>query len=723
MIYQGKTIHCDWREPGIAEVVFDAPGSVNKLDRETLQALREVVDVLKGQPELRGVLFSSGKSGFIVGADVTEFPVLLAMPAETLDQWLREANGIFNAIEDLPVPTLAAVNGVAFGGGMELCLACDLRLAATDARLALPETKLGIIPGFGGTTRLPRLIGADNAIEWIAGGEPSNAQAALKVGAVDAVCAPEALRETALKMLHQAIDGRLDWQAHRRRKQGPLLLAPVEAKMAFETARAVIFGKAGKHYPAPFKAVDVIEQAAAMDRDEALDVERAGFLEVAHTPVAENLVTVFLNDQWVKKKARTMASAATAAQRIGVLGAGIMGGGIAYQAASKGIAVAMKDIREAALTHGMDEAARLFSKQIERGRIDVEGMARALARITPTLHDADVADASVVIEAVVENPKVKDSVLREIEAQLDEQAVLTSNTSTISIDYLARNLARPERFCGMHFFNPVYRMPLVEVIRGAKTSDETVAAVVALALALGKSPIVVNDCPGFYVNRVLFPYFRGFNLLLRDGADFRQVDRVMEGFGWPMGPAWLLDVVGLDTAYHAAAVMAQGFPDRMANDFESPLEALYKAERYGQKNNAGFYRYETDRKGKPKKVFDDTVEALLRPVCAEPKAFANEEIVERMMLPMIIEVVRCLEDGIVASPSEADMGLILGLGFPPFRGGALKYADSIGLAKLVERAENYAHLGKAYQPTARMRAMAKAGERFYPAASRKGGEA
>ncbi len=721
MIYRGKSIHCEWLDDGLAELVFEAEGSVNKFDEATLAEFRATVDALRQAEGLRGVLVSSAKSGFIVGADVTEFPLKLAQPIAKLDAWLKRTNRIFNDFEDLPAPTVAAVNGVALGGGMEMCLACDFRVASDKASLGLPETRLGIIPGFGGSTRLPRLIGADNAIEWIAGGTANSPRDALKVGAVDALASADELREVALRMLREAAAGKLDWRARRQRKQRPLMLQPVDAKMAFETSRAVIFSKAGKHYPAPFKAVDVIEAAAGMDRDEALDVERKGFVEVATTPVAENMVTLFLNDQWLKKKAKAAVSAAPGVRKMAVLGAGIMGGGVAYQAASKGLTVVMKDIREQALTHGMEEAARLLGKQIRRGKIDVAEMARALMRIRPTLHSAELADAQVVVEAVVENPKVKDAVLRETESLLDEQAFLTTNTSTISIDLLARNLQRPERFCGMHFFNPVYKMPLVEVIRGSRTSDETVAAIVALAVALGKSPIVVNDCPGFYVNRVLFPYFRGFNLLLRDGADFRRVDRVMEDFGWPMGPAWLLDVVGLDTAHHAAGVMAEGFPDRMANDFRSALDVLFEQQRYGQKSGAGFYRYEQDRKGRLQKVEDPDVAEILAPAAASPAEFSSEEIVDRMMLPMIFEVARCLEDDIVASVAEADMGLVYGLGFPAFRGGILKYADSIGPAELIARAGRYQSLGKAYDPPERIRDMAKRGATFYPVVS-KGGE-
>ncbi|WP_231878808.1 3-hydroxyacyl-CoA dehydrogenase NAD-binding domain-containing protein, partial [Oleiphilus sp. HI0125] len=291
--------------------------------------------------------------------------------------------------------------------------------------------------------------------------------------------------------------------------------------------------------------------------------------------------------------------------------------------------------------------------------------------------------------------------------------ILTSNTSTISIDLLAKNLKRPENFCGMHFFNPVHMMPLVEVIRGEKTSEETIATTVAYAQAMGKTPVVVNDCPGFLVNRILFPYFGGFAALMRDGADFQRVDKIMEKFGWPMGPAYLLDVVGMDTANHGGEVMAEGYPDRMGKDFKTAIDVMFEAGRFGQKNDKGFYAYELDRKGKQKKVVDESVYDMIKPVVASSNEFTDEEIIERMMVPLCIETVRCLEDGIVDTAAEADMGLIFGIGFPPFRGGALRYIDSIGIEEFNKIADKYADLGALYTPTEGMREMAKTGKKFF----------
>ena len=715
MIYQGESISCDWVEPGIAEMRFDAKnGSINKFDRTTINEFRDIVDALQNQQDLKGVIVSSGKDVFIVGADITEFVAMFAAPEDELRSWIKQANDIFCDFEDLPVPTIAAINGIAFGGGMEMCLSCDLRVASHHASLGVPETKLGLIPGFGGTTRLPRVMGADNAIEWIAGGAPSKPSAALKIGAIDAETTPENLSAVALEMISKAIEGKINWQKRRQQKKGPLLLNQIDATMAFSTAKAFIFGKAGKHYPAPIAAVDVIEKAAGMERDEALAVEAEAFIKLAKTSASQSLIQLFLNDQLLKRNAKIATKKASKIDRAAVLGAGIMGGGICFQSASKGTPVVMKDINQAALDLGLNEASKLLNKQVSRGKITPMQMAKVLAAITPTLHYADVEEADVVIEAVVENPKVKDTVLQETEAVIKKDAILCSNTSTISINLLSRHLKRPEQFCGMHFFNPVHRMPLVEVIRGDKTSEETIATVVAYASAMGKSPIVVNDCPGFFVNRVLFPYFNGFSMLLRDGADFRVIDKVMEGFGWPMGPAYLLDVVGMDTGHHANEVMAEGYPDRMSSDFKTAIDVMYEAKRYGQKTGSGFYKYEEDKKGRPKKLVDEKVFELIQPVCADSKEFEKQDIINRMMLPMILETVRCLEEKIIATAAEADMGLVYGLGFPPFRGGALKYADTMGIDKLVKIADSYKHLGKAYEPTEGLRKMAENGESFYP---------
>lgn len=373
----------------------------------------------------------------------------------------------------------------------------------------------------------------------------------------------------------------------------------------------------------------------------------------------------------------------------------------------------MKDIQTKQLDLGMNEAGKLLSKEVERGKSTPAKMAQTLSHIRPTLNYGDFGEVDIVIEAVVENPTIKEAVLSEVEGLVKQDAILASNTSTISITRLAHALKRPENFVGMHFFNPVHRMPLVEVIRGEKTSDTAIATTVALAQKMGKTPIVVNDCPGFLVNRVLFPYFGAFDLLVKEGADFVSIDKTMEKFGWPMGPAYLLDVVGMDTGVHAAKVMAEGFPDRMKPDYKGATQLMFEHERLGQKNGVGFYQYETDKRGKPKKIADSTTYELLNLVQTDHQEFDEQEIIDRMMIAFCNETVRCLEDDIVASPAEADMAMIMGVGFPPFRGGPCRYIDQIGVANYVALCDKYAHLGKAYEAPAKLRDMAQNGETFY----------
>jgi len=715
MIYSGKAITVQMQDNGIAELCFDLEGeSVNKFNALTTNELQEATAAIAASSDVKGVLVTSGKGVFIVGADISEFGSNFTAEPEELAAGILKTNlEIFNRFEDLNVPTVAAINGIALGGGLEMCLICDYRVMSTKAKIGLPETKLGIVPGFGGTVRLPRIIGSDNAVEWIAAGKDQRADKALAAGAVDAVVEPEKLKEAGIDLLNRCIAGEFDYKAKRQEKLEPLLLNDMEAMVSFETAKAFIAGQAGKHYPAPLTAVKIIQKAAKMGRDDALAEEAKGFAKLAKTLVARNLVGLFMGDQDVAKSGKTWAAKSTPVSKAAVLGAGIMGGGIAYQSASTGTPIMMKDIAQSGLDLGLSEASSLLAKKVARGRMKPAKMAEVLTAIDATLSYENFDSVDLVVEAVVENPKVKRAVLAEVEDSIREDAILTSNTSTISINHLAEALKRPENFCGMHFFNPVHKMPLVEVIRGEKTSDEAIARTVAYALAMGKKPVVVNDCPGFLVNRILSPYMGAFMGLVKQGVDFVAIDKAMEKFGMPMGPAYLCDVVGIDTGVHAGAVMTEGFPERMARDFKTSSEVLFEADRYGQKNGKGYYSYELDKKGRPKKVVDEAVYTMLAPVCDERKELSAEEIVDCLMIPLCLEAVRCLEENIAASATDIDMSLIYGIGFPPFRGGALHYIDDMGVAEFVARADKYADMGPLYKATDRLRDMAAKGESFF----------
>ncbi|MFT5451335.1 MAG: 3-hydroxyacyl-CoA dehydrogenase/enoyl-CoA hydratase/3-hydroxybutyryl-CoA epimerase, partial [Enterobacterales bacterium] len=422
MLFEGQSISCKMLDDGIAEFCFNSQTeSINKFDQTTFAEFRKVVDILQASTELKGVIVTSNKNVFIVGADITEFLTLFESTEQQLQEWLKEANSIFNGFEDLAVPTAAAINGIALGGGLEMCLCCDFRIASDTGLVGVPETQLGLIPGFGGTTRLPRLIGSDNAVEWISTGKHYKASAAMKVGVIDAVVSNDNLRQSAIDTLKQAIAGDLDWQSRREQRKSPLQLSTNEALMSFSTCKAMVYAKAGRNYPAPMTAIDVIEKSATLSRDEALLIEHAGFAKLAKTSAAKSLIGLFLNDQYLKKSAKIASKTADQAiSKAAVLGAGIMGGGIAYQSAVKGIPIVMKDIRVEALDLGMDTASKILNKGVSLGKVTVPKMIETLSRIKPTLEYDDIQGSDIIIEAVIENPAIKDSVLQEVEALIDE---------------------------------------------------------------------------------------------------------------------------------------------------------------------------------------------------------------------------------------------------------------------------------------------------------------
>jgi 3-hydroxyacyl-CoA dehydrogenase/enoyl-CoA hydratase/3-hydroxybutyryl-CoA epimerase/enoyl-CoA isomerase len=687
---------------------------VNKLDALTFDELRRALDAIKATPAIQGVLITSAKDNFIVGADIFEFTRVFKQPEAAITAFVAGNSAIITALDDLPVPTVAAINGLALGGGFEVALAADYRVMSGTAKIGFPEISLGLFPGYGGTVRLPRLTGLAASAEWIISGAQQNSGRALQEGAVDAVAAPDILRIAALAMLTKAIEGGDDWQGRRTRMKESLGVAKEEAASLLATAKAQAV-KALPHLPAAHFAVDLLEKASGLDRDAALTLEAETFAKAAKTQAADSLVAIFVNEQAVKKSIRLYAKDAPPVRRAAVAGAGIMGGGIAYQSASRGIPIVMKDISAGALDLGMSEARKLLAKAVETGRLTQDKADAIIGSITPSLTYKGFDKVDVVIEAVVENIAVKQTVLREIEAVASPTAILTSNTSSLLIGALTETLRRPENFLGMHFFNPVPKMPLVEVVRGPKTSPQAIAAVTGYAAAMGKTPIVVEDCPGFVVNRVLTPYLIAFLRLVHDGAGYKEIDQAVEAFGWPMGPAYLIDVIGMDISRHVVEIVSAGFAPRMDVGFETAIEILLRAGRLGQKNGHGFYKYQNDSKGRSRKEIDPDTERLL--AVGQPNGkigFGEEEILARMMLPLILEAARCVEDGIAASPGDVDMCLILGLGLPRYLGGALKYADYLGLKTVVESSDKRESLGPIYRPSEHLRAMATGGQVFYP---------
>ncbi len=716
MLFEGQTIKIDTHGGGLAELRFErGVEAVNKLDALAFGELRRAIDAIAATPAIQGVLITSAKDNFIVGADIFEFTHVFKRPEKDIAAFVGANSGIITALSDLPVPTVAAINGLALGGGLEVALAADYRVMSSTAKIGFPEITLGLFPGYGGTVRLPRLAGLGRSAEWVISGAQQSSERAPQTGAVDAIALPQDLRAAALAMLRTAIEGKADWQGRRSRMKQSLGLAKNEAASLLANARAQA-AKALPHLPAAHFAVELLEKASGLNRDAALALEAETFARVAKTQAADSLVAIFVNEQAIKKTIRRYAKNMAPVRKAAVAGAGIMGGGIAYQSASHGVPIFMKDIAASALGLGMSEARNLLAKAVESGRLTQDKADAVIGSITPSLIYKGFGDADVVVEAVAENLAVKQAVLRDIEGVVSPNAILASNTSSLRIDDLAKTLRRPENFLGMHFFNPVPKMPLVEVVRGAKTSAQAIATITGYAAAMGKTPIVVEDCPGFAVNRTLTPYLIAFLRLVRDGADFVKIDKAMEAFGWPMGPACLIDVIGMDISHRVVEAISAGFAPRMDVPFETALQILLHEGRLGQKNGHGFYKYESDSKGHSRKDIDPDTERLVAQGQANGKAsIGDEEIVPRMMLPLILEAARCVEGGIAASPGDMDMCLILGLGLPRYLGGALKYADYLGLRNVVERADVLAGLGPIYRPSERLRAMAAAGEVFYPA--------
>lgn len=700
----------------IIELIFDSDNDpVNRLSKDALTDLEKCISVLEKEENVEGLIIRSNKKLFSAGANVKEFQEMFSLGEKRIKEYLSWSHSIYNRIEDLPYPKVALVHGTVAGGAVELTLLADYRLAASDTVISMPEVKLGIFPAWGGITRLPRIIGLDTAISWLTTGKNFRAPEALKAHIIDGILNNnEAAKDEAIALLSSAINNKLDWKSRYNEKQSPLTLNKYELNLSLNVSRGMIAKVAGPNYPAPRHILNTLEEAAYLTRDEALKVEINNLVAcVQDNNVSDALVNVFLSDLAVKSIAKSYIKAPCDIENIGVIGAGIMGGGIAYVSSSRNMGVVLKDINATGLKVGLSEANLLFAKQVERGKMSPLDMGNALNHIVPTLHNNALENTDLIIEAVVENPEVKKKVLSELES-VAPKALLASNTSTLMISGLASSLKKPENFCGIHFFNPVHKMPLVEVIRGKETSDETISKAVSYVLKLKKTPIVINDCAGFLVNRCLTPYFLAFNQLLVDGAQISQIDKVMsKGFGWPMGPALLLDVIGIDTAAHCVDVMSKAFPSRHAKPKINLIEQLCSQGFLGQKSGEGFYLHQRDPKGRMKPAPRQATTDLLKAECAPQRDFTDEEIQLRMMLPMMFEVVRCLEEGIVGTPAEADIAFIYGTGFPPFRGGLLYYMDRYGLGNLVSKAQQFEHLGPLYQIPRELIDRAESNRPFY----------
>jgi 3-hydroxyacyl-CoA dehydrogenase/enoyl-CoA hydratase/3-hydroxybutyryl-CoA epimerase/3-hydroxyacyl-CoA dehydrogenase/enoyl-CoA hydratase/3-hydroxybutyryl-CoA epimerase/enoyl-CoA isomerase len=597
--WKGTALRLELIEGDIALVTFDQPGGrANTLGQATLAELEQLLAHLQRRSDVRGLIFRSGKPGmFIAGADLREMGSRERGP-DAMRQTIQRGLALYNGFEALPYPTVAAIEGACMGGGLELALSLDYRIASTHPKtdIGLPETKIGLIPGWGGTQRLSRLIGPALAAELICAGEAVHAQRAFQLGIVADAVPSERLQEEAVQLLRWAQETG-QWQAARQKKRQPVGLSEEEASFLFAVARAQVLAKTKGQLPAPPAALDAIAKGCNLPLEDGLKAETEAFLTVGGGPVSRNLIAVFFMTQRLQKDPGVADSAVKPkpVEKVGVIGAGLMGSGIAGAHVRRGLPVVMLDTAPGQLEKGVAAITKVVQSRIDIGRATPADLLAALGRLSTAAALNTLADRDVVIEAVVENEGGKTQLYRDLQPILKPDAILASNTSTISITRMAAATARPENFAGLHFFNPVDRMQLVEVIRGERTSDTTVATLVALTKGIGKTPIVVRDCPGFLVNRILIPYMNETLLMLEEGADPRALDKAAVAFGMPMGPITLHDVVGLDTALYAGRVLETAFADRVPKT--RIIGELVQAGRLGQKSGAGFYSYAKGSRG------------------------------------------------------------------------------------------------------------------------------
>jgi 3-hydroxyacyl-CoA dehydrogenase/enoyl-CoA hydratase/3-hydroxybutyryl-CoA epimerase len=689
---------------GLATLTFDLPGKrVNVFTREALEELDTLLAELPRRQDIGVLVLLSGKSdNFIAGADVDEIAGVTD-PVEA-EAGSRYGHRLFGSWEALPFPTVAAIRGTCVGGGTEWALASTWIVLSDrpDLRIGLPETQLGILPGWGGCVRMPRRVGLLAALDLILAGKTIPARQAAKIGLADAVV-PDSV------FLHQVRDfarGKAGRRGRPERGRGlrSVLLEgnPLGRRFVLDQARKKTLAQTKGRFPAPLRAIEVIGTGLAQGPAAGFEAEAVAIGELATSPTAKNLIYLFRQIEAAKRDGD--GDPPPEVRRPAVIGAGVMGGGIAHLVADKaGLPIRVKDIQAPALGTALRHAASLFDKQVRRRRMKPAEKRRKMALLQPTLEDSAIAASDFVVEAVVENLAVKQKVFADLARRLPDRAILASNTSSLSIDAIGQLAEHRERVVGMHFFNPVDRMPLVEVIAGPRTSKETARAVAAFARRLGKTPVLVRDGPGFLVNRLLAFYSAEAMWLLDEGHRIEDVDRAMLEWGMPMGPLRLADEVGLDVSAKVGHILHEAFGDRLP--FPAWIDKLPEGGRLGVKGGLGIYRYEGRRQLDP----DPAVYAVLG-LDPRRRDVDLRKLAERMVLPMVNEAARCLEEGVVGSPGALDLAMIFGTGFPPFRGGLCRWADQTGLPSLIVKLEELAaSVGPRFTPSDALRRFASQG--------------
>ncbi|MFG0833434.1 fatty acid oxidation complex subunit alpha FadJ [Aeromonas bivalvium] len=711
------TFSLDIRKDGIGILTMDVPGeSMNTLKAAFADEIRAVLAQVRANKDLIGLVIVSGKpDSFIAGADISMLDACTsAQDAQILS---REGQEVFAEIEQLDIPVIAAIHGPCLGGGLELALACHGRVASDHGKtvLGVPEVQLGLLPGSGGTQRLPRLIGVAKALDLMLTGKQVRPKQAGKLGLVDEVVPPSILLDAAIKLAHKGKPR----HSLKRDLQGKLLeTSGVGRKVLFDQARKGVMAKTRGNYPAPERILDVVRIGMEEGIQAGLAAESRHFGELVMTAESAALRSLFFATTQMKKEVSYQGAEPRKVSHVAVLGGGLMGGGIAYVTATKaGVPVRIKDVASAGIGNAMRYSHDLLAKRLKRRQILRSELEKQMSRLTGTLDYSGFHRVDLVVEAVFEDINLKHQMVQDVERECGEHTVFASNTSSLPIHQIAQGAARPDKIVGLHYFSPVDKMPLAEVIPHAGTSAETVATTLAFARAQGKTPIVVKDEAGFYVNRILAPYMNEAARLVLEGEPVEVLDGALQDFGFPVGPITLLDEVGIDVGAKISPILEQ---ELGGEQFQAPkaFDKLLQDDRKGRKNGKGFYLYGkaaprnrlTGKEGK--KTVDESVYALLG---VKPQArLAKRELVERCVLLMLNEAAMALDGGVVASARDGDIGAIFGIGFPPFLGGPFRYMDRLGIGELVARLEHYQQrLGERYAPCARLKAMAAEGLSFY----------
>jgi 3-hydroxyacyl-CoA dehydrogenase/enoyl-CoA hydratase/3-hydroxybutyryl-CoA epimerase len=706
-----KTFNLQVRDDQVGVITMDIAGeSMNVLKAAFADEIAALLAEINANTALKGLVFISGKpDSFIAGADIS-----MLDGCKTADEAAaigRMGQQMFDRLEQLAIPLVAAIHGPCLGGGLELAMACHARVASSDNKtvLGLPEVQLGLLPGSGGTQRLPRLVGLQKALDMILTGKQLRAAQAKKAGLVDEVVPQSILLDAAVK---RALKGKPQREAAKLNLVGKVLeRTGFGRNVLFSQARKQTLKKTQGNYPAPLKILDVIKAGVDNGIRAGLEAEAKAFGELCMTKESAALRSLFFATTQMKKETGAGDTKPNKVRKAAVLGGGLMGGGIANVTATKaGIPVRIKDINAQGISNALKYSYSLLEKKFKRRFISKADMQKQLLLITGTTDYSGFHDADIVVEAVFEDLALKQQMVADIEQHCNENTVFASNTSSLPIGQIAAKAARPQNVIGLHYFSPVDKMPLVEVIAHETTSAQTIATTVAFARKQGKTPIVVKDGAGFYVNRILALYMNEAANILLEGEPVEKIDKALVKFGFPVGPVTLLDEVGIDVGAKISPILANELGER----FVAPaaFDKLLADGRKGKKTEKGFYRYGKNVK-KGQKVVDDSVYAVLG-VTPAPR-LNRDEISSRCIVQMLNEAVRCLEEGIIASARDGDIGAIFGIGFPPFLGGPFRYIDQLGAAELVAQLRNLqSRFGERFAPAALLVSMAEQKQKFYP---------